>query len=105
MHRSPAQRADQERRPHLGVRVLLGLVWLYQKLISPVIPAIFGPNAGCRFYPTCSHYAAEALRTQGVGRGLWLAGRRLLRCTPLSAGGLDPVPPPRCVRVKSREPE
>src|SRR3954464_10824758 len=62
---------------------LLGLVWLYQKTLSPVLPALFGPTCGCRFYPTCSHYAAEAVRTHGALFGSWLAVRRLLKCTPL----------------------
>ena len=86
-------------RPSLVVRGLLVLVWCYQKTLSPLIPAVFGPNAGCRFYPSCSHYAAEALRVHGVWRGLALAVWRLLRCTPLSKGGIDPVPKRVCVRV------
>lgn len=74
---------------------LLGLVWLYQRTVSPVLPAVFGPACGCRFAPTCSHYAAEAVRTHGAITGSWLALRRLLRCTPLHPGGFDPVPPAR----------
>jgi putative membrane protein insertion efficiency factor len=96
------------RRPGVLAGVLLGLIWLYQKLVSPVLPAVLGPNCGCRFHPTCSHYAAEAVRTHGAIRGAWLAGRRLLKCTPLHPGGLDPVPtpselrrPPTCARVKN----
>lgn len=77
--------------PTLG---LLAAVRLYQRGVSPVLPAVFGPNCGCRFAPTCSHYAAEAIRTRGALVGLALTLWRLLRCTPLSAGGLDPVPPP-----------
>ena len=46
----------------------------------------------CRFYPTCSHYAAEAVQQHGIIRGLWLALRRILRCHPFNAGGIDPVP-------------
>jgi putative membrane protein insertion efficiency factor len=61
----------------------------YQKFISPAIPA------RCRYYPSCSAYAVEAVRVHGVGRGLLLAGWRLLRCNPFSDGGLDPVPPKR----------
>lgn len=87
-------------RPSFAVRGLLVLVWCYQKTLSPLIPAIFGPNAGCRFYPSCSHYAAEALRVHGVWRGLGLAVWRLLRCTPLSKGGIDPVPKRVCRRVE-----
>ncbi len=85
----------------------LFLIAVYQRVFSPVLHAAAGPSFGCRFHPTCSHYAAEALRTHGLFRGLILAGWRLLRCTPLSAGGIDPVPPPvsaaprrpRCERV------
>lgn len=95
--------------------VLLLLIRLYQGLVSPVLPALFGPACGCRFHPTCSHYAAEAVRVHGPYRGALLAARRLVRCTPLSAGGVDPVPPrrheapgarggvvpaPQCVRVR-----
>lgn len=79
----------------LPARALLTLLWIYQKTLSPAIPAVFGPACACRFRPTCSHYAAEAVRTHGALRGVWLSARRLLRCTPLHPGGFDPVPPPR----------
>ncbi len=79
----------------LPARALLALVWVYQKTLSPAIPAIFGPACACRFHPTCSHYAAEAVRTHGALRGVWLSARRLLRCTPLHPGGFDPVPASR----------
>lgn len=88
----------------LPARLLLGLVWLYQRTVSPVLPAIFGPACGCRFHPTCSHYAAEALQTHGALAGGWLTLKRLAKCTPLHPGGLDPVPPPRrpvCSRVSA----
>jgi uncharacterized protein len=81
---------------------LLGALWLYQRTLSPVIPAVFGPTCGCRFHPTCSHYAAEAVHTHGAFHGSYLAARRLLRCTPLHVGGLDPVPArrqPTCART------
>ncbi|ACB74757.1 membrane protein insertion efficiency factor YidD [Opitutus terrae] len=76
----------------LPARTLLGLVWLYQHTLSPVLPAIFGPSCGCRFAPTCSHYAAEAVRRHGAVIGSALALRRLIKCTPLHPGGFDPVP-------------
>ncbi|MCB9780446.1 MAG: membrane protein insertion efficiency factor YidD [Alphaproteobacteria bacterium] len=67
------------------------LVWTirgYQKLISPLTPPM------CRFTPTCSQYAVEALQVHGLVRGSALAAWRIARCQPLSAGGHDPVPPP-----------
>lgn len=85
----------------LPVGILLGCVRLYQRLISPVLPAVLGPNCGCRFHPTCSHYASEALRQHGALAGSWLTLKRLVKCTPLHPGGLDPVPLPRCTRVAS----
>ena len=70
----------------------LVLIAVYQRTLSPVLPALFGPGCGCRFTPTCSHYAAEALRTHGFLAGCFLAARRLVKCTPLHPGGFDPVP-------------
>ena len=70
-------------------RALLAAVRFYQRAVSPALP----PR--CRFYPTCSAYAAEAIEVHGTGRGLWLAVRRLATCAPWHPGGLDPVPPPR----------
>ena len=61
-------------------------VWLYRRVISPLKPPT------CRFHPTCSAYALDALRVHGAGRGLWLALRRLLRCHPFGGEGDDPVP-------------
>jgi putative membrane protein insertion efficiency factor len=58
----------------------------YQRFISPAFPA------RCRFSPSCSHYAVEAITRYGVLRGSWLAARRLLRCHPFHPGGVDPVP-------------
>ena len=65
---------------------LLALLWVYRHLISPVIPA------ACRYHPSCSQYAVEAVQEHGPFRGPWLALRRLLRCHPWAAGGPDPVP-------------
>ena len=69
--------------------LLIGLVRGYQLLISPLL----GPT--CRYYPSCSAYAVQALQLHGAFRGTWLAVRRLLRCHPWSPGGVDPVPPRR----------
>ena len=76
----------------LPVRVLLGMIWLYRRALSPVLPVVFGPACGCRFHPTCSVYAAQAVREHGALMGSWLALRRLLKCHPLHPGGFDPVP-------------
>jgi putative membrane protein insertion efficiency factor len=78
------------------------MIYLYQRTVSPVLPIVTLGACACRFSPTCSHYAAEAVRQHGALRGGWLALRRLVRCTPLSAGGIDPVPArlrPACRRV------
>jgi putative membrane protein insertion efficiency factor len=76
----------------LPARALLALVWAYQRTLSPALPVMFGPACGCRFHPTCSHYAADAGRAHGAVVGTWLAARRLLKCHPLHPGGFDPVP-------------
>jgi putative membrane protein insertion efficiency factor len=68
-------------------RLLLGLITAYRYLLSPLL----GPS--CRFYPTCSAYAAEAIDTHGALRGSRLALRRILKCHPWHPGGIDPVPP------------
>lgn len=73
----------------LPARVLVLLVRAYQLLISPLL----GPT--CRFYPSCSAYAVQALRAHGAVRGSWLAARRLGRCHPWNPGGVDHVPPSR----------
>ena len=77
---------------HVPASALLALVWVYQRTLSPVLPVVLGPNCGCRFYPSCSRYAAEAIRRHGAFAGAALAIVRLLKCTPLHPGGLDPVP-------------
>lgn len=80
----------------MSARLLRGLRWLavrpirfYQVCISPWTPAT------CRFKPTCSQYAAEAIESRGIVVGLFLASWRILRCHPFSKGGWDPVPPRR----------
>ncbi len=71
-------------------KVLIGFVRMYQKFISPVIFAVTGPS--CRFHPSCSQYAVEALGRHGALKGTWYAARRIVRCQPFSKGGYDPVP-------------
>lgn len=70
-----------------GSRLLIALIRVYQYAISPLL----GPR--CRFHPTCSHYAIEALIRFGMIKGSWLMMKRILKCHPLNPGGNDPVPP------------
>jgi uncharacterized protein len=70
------------------VWVALAPIRVYSRLISPALPA------RCRYYPTCSAYAQQALRRHGLLRGSALAAWRLVRCNPFSRGGVDDVPPP-----------
>jgi uncharacterized protein len=78
---------------------LLGLIELYQRTLSPLLPVVTLGSCACRFTPTCSHYAAEAVRMHGAAHGAWLAVRRLVKCTPLHPGGFDPVPV--CQKVRN----
>ena len=61
-------------------------IWFYKVAISPLLPP------SCRFYPTCSEYAVDALKKHGVFKGLYLTFRRIIRCNPFCDGGYDPVP-------------
>ncbi|ADP10828.1 conserved hypothetical protein [Erwinia sp. Ejp617] len=70
-----------------GSRLLIALIRVYQRVISPLL----GPH--CRFHPSCSQYGIEALRRFGMIKGSWLAMKRLLKCHPFNPGGDDPVPP------------
>jgi putative membrane protein insertion efficiency factor len=80
------------------MRVLRGIflapITLYQRFISPALPA------RCRYYPTCSAYAVDAVRSYGVLRGSVLAAWRVLRCNPFSAGGVDHVADQRVFRAR-----
>jgi uncharacterized protein len=68
------------------------LLRFYQLVLSPMKAALFGQYACCRFHPTCSQYAIEAVRSRGVMVGAWLTLRRLGKCHPYHPGGYDPVP-------------
>lgn len=76
------------RRPSPLARLMLGAVHAYRAVLSPLM------GGHCRFQPTCSAYALEALRTHGALRGGSLTARRLLRCHPFARSGYDPVPVP-----------
>jgi len=78
----------------LPARVALGLIGLYRRFISPLFPR------HCRYEPTCSAYAGDAIRVHGLLRGGWLAARRIGRCHPWGSGGIDPVPEARAVGTK-----
>lgn len=67
--------------------ILMGLIRGYKRFISPLLPP------ACRYQPTCSQYALDAIELYGPWRGSWMAARRILRCHPFTRGGFDPVPP------------
>ena len=96
---APALRiAPHAARPRrsTAAALLLALVRVYQGFVSPLMPS------ACKFYPSCSHYAAKALEVHGARRGMWMALLRVLRCRPFSPGGYDPVPERReAVRVEA----
>ncbi|HEX3803849.1 MAG TPA: membrane protein insertion efficiency factor YidD [Solirubrobacteraceae bacterium] len=83
-------------RATVGKTAFLAPIKVYQKLVSPLV------GSRCKYYPSCSEYAVQAIRKFGILRGLVLAGWRLLRCNPLSRGGFDPVEDQRL--FKSRPP-
>lgn len=66
--------------------IIVGIIHGYQRFVSPVL------GANCRFYPSCSSYAREAIEKHGVLRGGWLGIKRLCHCHPFHPGGIDPVP-------------
>lgn len=70
----------------LLTKVLVGLILLYKKMLSPLLPP------SCRYYPTCSEYGMEAIKKHGPIKGGWLALKRILRCNPWGGHGHDPVP-------------
>ncbi len=87
-HLEPDPFAQTSRSNHsLAAKALMGAVTGYQRHISPL-----KASPTCRFYPSCSQYALEAIRKYGASRGTFLAVRRVLKCQPLHPGGFDPVP-------------
>lgn len=91
--------AETSQKPGVPARVLMGGIRFYQRALSPVL----APK--CRFHPSCSRYAYEAIEVHGAIRGSWLATKRIGRCQPFAPGGLDPVPPPRAPAGRSPEDE
>ena len=77
---------EKKQRRSAGIWVLRGPIRFYQLAISPMMPA------ACRYYPSCSNYAIEAIDKYGALKGGWLAAQRILRCHPFRPGGFDPVP-------------
>jgi len=73
--------------------IFIGLIKFYQIVISPILPN------SCRYYPTCSNYAIEALKIHGLLKGSWLAIKRILRCNPWGGSGYDPVPPKKTKNI------
>jgi putative membrane protein insertion efficiency factor len=69
-------------------KLIVTILRLYKVVLSPLLPS------ACRYYPSCSEYTRQAVEKYGVGRGLWMGAKRLSRCHPFHAGGLDPVPDP-----------
>jgi len=87
-----AVNAESSRRPEIATGVVVLLVRAYQRAISPLFPAT------CRYVPSCSEYAVQALKRHGLLRGLMYAAARIVRCHPWAAGGDDPVPDERVGR-------
>jgi putative membrane protein insertion efficiency factor len=92
--------SSRRQPPSAPARVLRAIVLapivLYQKAISPALPR------RCKYEPTCSRYAVDAIREYGILRGLVLAAWRVLRCNPWSDGGYDPVPAQRVFKIRAR---
>ena len=72
--------------------ILIFAIRIYRAAISPVLATVFGPLARCRFEPTCSRYAQEAIQKHGAVRGSFMATKRICRCNPFGGCGHDPVP-------------
>jgi putative membrane protein insertion efficiency factor len=84
--------------------LLIALLRIYQWTVSPFLAVLGGPGSGCRFMPSCSHYAVEALEKHGAWRGTGLTLRRVCRCHPWGGFGFDPVPAPRPSSADERVP-
>lgn len=76
---------------------------VYQWTLSPLKQALLGPGSGCRYRPTCSNYAIEAIKRYGILKGTWLGTKRILRCHPWGGHGWDPVPPSKDQQSKKHD--
>lgn len=94
MHGTPSH-AGPSRTARLARALVSAPIVFYQRFVSPALPR------RCKYEPTCSRYAVDAIREYGILRGLVLAGWRLLRCNPWSHGGYDPVEAQRVFRIES----
>lgn len=72
--------------------VVIFFIYCYRWTLKPFLQVICGPGCGCRYEPTCSQYALEAVQLHGAARGSWLAIKRIARCQPWGGSGYDPVP-------------
>ena len=88
---------------NLGQYIAMGVLRIYQFAISPALHVLIGPLGGCRFHPTCSVYAADAVRVHGVVKGSVLAAGRICRCHPWGGCGHDPVPESNPASVGSQQ--
>ena len=95
---APDSRAREHSRERVHIRLALAPIRLYQRLISPALPR------RCKYHPTCSAYAVQAIRSYGILRGAVLAAWRLLRCNPFSHGGYDPVSAQTLFRPRHSDP-
>jgi len=86
MNRPAPSAAEGRPAVRLPSRLLAAVIRGYQRFVSPALPP------SCRFHPSCSQYALEAITRHGALKGSWLAARRLARCHPFHPGGFDPVP-------------
>jgi uncharacterized protein len=96
MTNQPANAGGPHHGPSLAALslrwILRFFIQLYRLTLSPLLAVLFGPDSGCRFTPTCSQYAMEAIQKHGALTGSWMAAKRICRCHPLGGCGHDPVP-------------
>lgn len=93
MSSMPSSAVDCDSKDTPGQRALLGAIGIYRRLRA-------GSDSPCRFYPSCSQYALEAVEIHGAARGSYLAARRILRCNPFGPHGVDPVPERQEKRIR-----